>query len=50
MKLQLKKDINDEIFLTYFKHQNPWLLAKYLIRATQYENKQLLNNVNDGLN
>ena len=45
-----KKDTNDEIFWTYFKYQNPWLLAKDLIRAMQYKNKQLLNNVNDGLN
>ena len=45
-----KKDINDEIFWTYFKYQNPWLLENDLIRVTQYKNKQLLNHVNDGLN
>ena len=50
MKLQLiKKDINDEIFSNYFKYQNPSLLARDLIKATQAKNEQLVNNVNDGL-
>ena len=28
-----EKDINDELFLSYFKYQNPSLLAKDLITA-----------------
>ena len=44
-----EKDTNDEIFWNYFKYQNPSILAKDLIRATQTKNQQLVNNVNDGL-
>ena len=44
-----EKDTNDEIFWNYFKYQNPSILAKDLIRATQAKNQQLVNNVNDGL-
>ena len=44
-----KKDINDEILGNYFKYQNPLFLAKYLIRAKQARNKELVNNVKDGL-
>ena len=44
-----KKDINDEIFCKYFKYQSPSFLAKDLIKANQAKNKQLANNVNDGL-
>ena len=32
-----------------FKYQDPLFLAKKLIRATEVNNKQLVNNVNDGL-
>ena len=44
-----KKDKNDEIFWNYFKYQNPTLLEKDLIRATQAKNEQLINNVNSVL-
>ena len=44
-----KKDISDELFWYYVKHQNPSFLAKDLIRAKQAKNGQLLNNINDGL-
>ena len=44
-----EKDTNDEIFWNYFKYQNPSILAKDLIRATQAKNQQLVNNANDGL-
>ena len=33
-----EKDTNDEIFWNYFKYQNPSILAKDLIRATQAKN------------
>ena len=37
-----EKDVNDEIFWNYFTYQNPSLLTKYLIRATELKmrNKQ----------
>ena len=44
-----EKDVNYEIFWNYFKYQNPLLLEKDLIRATETKNEQLVNNVNDGL-
>ena len=44
-----EKDINNEIFLHYFKYQNPSFLAKDLIRATQAKNEQIVSNLNDGL-
>ena len=44
-----EKDVNYEIFWNYFKYQNPPLLEKDLIRATQTKNEPLVNNVNDGL-
>ena len=44
-----EKDVNYEIFWNYFKYQNPLLLEKDLLRATQTKNEQLVNNVNDGL-
>ena len=44
-----EKDVNYEIFWNYFKYQNPLLLEKDLIRATQTKNEQLVNDVNDGL-
>ena len=37
-----KKDINNEIVWNYFKYQNPYLLAKDLIRANKAKNKQLV--------
>ena len=42
-----KKDVNNEIFWDYFTYRNPSFLAKYLIRATQAKNEQLVNNIND---
>ena len=42
-----EKDINDELFWSYFKYRNPLLLAKDLITATEDKNGQLVNNVND---
>ena len=39
-----EKDINDKIFWKYSKYQNPSFLTKYLIRAKQVKNKQLVNN------
>ena len=44
-----EKDVNYEIIWNYFKYQNPSLLEKDLIRATQTKNEPLVNNVNDGL-
>ena len=44
-----KKYVNDEIFWSYFKYQNPPFLVKDLIRATQAKNEQLVNNINYGL-
>ena len=44
-----EKDVNYEIFWNYLKYQNPLLLEKDLIRATQTKNEQLVNDVNDGL-
>ena len=43
------KNINEEILWNYFKYQNPSVLEKDLIRATQAKNDQLVNNVHDGL-
>ena len=43
-----ERNIN-EIFWNNFKYQNPLFLAKDLIRATNAENKKLVNNINDGL-
>ena len=47
MKLQLTKNINDEIFWNYFQQQNLLFLAKDLITAMRTKNKQLVNNVKD---
>ena len=44
-----EKDIKDEIFWKYFKHQNPSLLAKDIIRVKQAKNEQLVTNINDEL-
>ena len=44
-----EKDINDEIFLHYFRYQNPLLSAKDLITAMQAKNDQLVSNINDRL-
>ena len=44
-----EKDTSDEIFQNYIRYQNPSRLAKYLLRAKQHKNEQLVNNVNDGL-
>ena len=47
--LAYEKDINDETFWNYSKYQNPSFLAKDLIRANQFKNKQLVNDINDEL-
>ena len=44
-----KKDINNKIFLNYFKYQNPLFLVKDLISAEQDRNEKLVNNINDRL-
>ena len=44
-----EKDINDKIFWKYSNYQNPSFLTKYLIRAKQVKNKQLVNNITDEL-
>ena len=44
-----EKGINNDIFLDYFKYQNPSLLVKYLISAKQNKNEKLVNNINNGL-
>ena len=44
-----KKDINNKIFLSYFRYQNPLFLVRDLISAEQDKNEKLVNNINDGL-
>ena len=44
-----QKDIKNEIFLDYFKFQNPPFLVKDLIRAKQNRNEKLVNNIKNGL-
>ena len=44
-----QKDINNEIFLNYYKYQNQLLLVKNLIGANQIKNVKLVNNINNGL-
>ena len=44
-----EKDINNEIFLNYFKYQNPLFLVKDLISAMQNKNEKLVNNINNGV-
>ena len=44
-----KKDINNKIFLNYFRYQNPLFLVRDLISAEQDKNEKLVNNINDGL-
>ena len=41
-----EKDVDNEVFLNYFKYQNPSFLAKDLIRAMQAKSEQLVNDVN----
>ena len=43
------KDIDNEIFLYYFKYHNPSFLVKGLI-IKQDKNEKLVNNINNGLN
>ena len=57
MKLQLTRNeifdkylINNEIFLDYFKYQNPSFLVKDLISAKQNKNEKSVYNINSGLN
>ena len=40
---------NTEIFIKYFKFQNPTTLLKELYHADKTENKKFVNNVNDAL-
>ena len=42
-----EKDINNEIFLDYFKYQNPQFLVKDLICAKQNKNEKFVNNINN---
>ena len=42
-----ENDLNDKILWNYFNYQNPFNLAKDLIRATQAKKEQLLDNVNN---
>ena len=44
-----QKDIKNEIFLDYFKFQNPPLLVKDLIGNKQNKNEKLVNNIKNGL-
>ena len=44
-----EKDTNNEIFLNYFKYQNPSFLVNDLISAKQNKNEKLVNNANKGL-
>ena len=44
-----EKGINNEIFLDYFKYQNPSLLVKELISTKQNKNEKIVNNINNGL-
>ena len=44
-----KKDIRTEIFLDYFKYQNPSFFVKYLISANQNKNEKVVNSINNGL-
>ena len=44
-----EEDINNEIFLYFFKYQNPSFLVEDLINAKQNNYGQLLNNINNGL-
>ena len=44
-----KKEINNEIFLSYFNYQNPSLLVKDLTSAKQNKNEKLINNINNEL-
>ena len=44
-----KRDINDQIFLDYFKYQNPFLSGKDLIFTKQIKNENLVNNIDNGL-
>ena len=44
-----ENDLNDKILWNYFNYQNPFNLAKDLIRATQAKKEQLLDNVNNEL-
>ena len=43
------RDVTDEILYNFFRYQNPFFLAKDLIRAKQDKNWQLVNNINDRL-
>ena len=44
-----EKDINNEIFLDYFKYQNPSFLVKDLISANQNKHEKLVSNINNRL-
>ena len=44
-----QKDEKNEIFLDYFKYQNPLLLVKDLIGAKQNKNEKLVNNIKSRL-
>ena len=44
-----EKAINNDIFLDYFKYQNPSLLVKELISTKQNKNEKIVNNIDNGL-
>ena len=44
-----KQDINNKIFLDYFKYQSPSFLVKDLISAQQNKDQKLVNNINNRL-
>ena len=44
-----EKDMNNKIFLSYFKYQNPSFSVKGSISAKQNKNEKTVNNVNNGL-
>ena len=44
-----EKDKNNELFLDYFKYQNPSFFVKGLISAKQNKNEKLVNNITNRL-
>ena len=44
-----KKNRSNQIFLGYFKYQNPSFLVKDVSSAKQNKNEKLLTNINNGL-
>ena len=44
-----EKDENNQIFLDYFKYQNPSFLVKDLISTMQNKNEKLVDNIHNQL-